>query len=120
MPAKTGTGLPYPLGTDPVRDGDNTMQALAEAVDAQWRRGDYIPTTNAQGGFIWPLSPPFAGPPICVFTDGDASGSSCRQFGVYQAGSNGAQVAVQVFELDGTPAVNATVRVLGMFWGGLA
>lgn len=30
----TTHGLPYPIGTDRVMDGDNAMQALAEAVDA--------------------------------------------------------------------------------------
>jgi hypothetical protein len=29
----TAHGLPYPVGTDRVMDGDNAMQALAEAVD---------------------------------------------------------------------------------------
>jgi len=30
--ANTTDGLPYPVGTDPVRDGDNSIQALAEAL----------------------------------------------------------------------------------------
>lgn len=34
MPSSTTIlGLPYPLGTDPVRDGDNDIKALAEGVD---------------------------------------------------------------------------------------
>jgi hypothetical protein len=31
--ANTTNGLPYPLGTDKVVDGDNQIRALAEAVD---------------------------------------------------------------------------------------
>lgn len=35
MPATTPKyGFPYPLGTDPIRDGDDVIQALAEQVEA--------------------------------------------------------------------------------------
>lgn len=33
MAGVTPHGLPYPTGTDLVRDGDNAIQALAEALD---------------------------------------------------------------------------------------
>lgn len=33
MPAATTKGYPYPVGTDRVMDGDNAIQALAEAID---------------------------------------------------------------------------------------
>lgn len=33
MPANTAHGFPYPLGTDPISDGDDQIKALAEAVD---------------------------------------------------------------------------------------
>jgi len=33
MPGTTPGGLPYPLGTEPVRDGDNAIKNLAEAID---------------------------------------------------------------------------------------
>jgi hypothetical protein len=35
MGSNTTNGLPYPVGTDRIMDGDNAMQALAEAVDAK-------------------------------------------------------------------------------------
>lgn len=35
MPGTTTNGLPYPVGTDRVMDGDNAMQSLAEAVDTK-------------------------------------------------------------------------------------
>ena len=36
----TPSGLPWPEGTDLVRDGDNAMKALAEAVEARmWATG---------------------------------------------------------------------------------
>lgn len=113
---KTSTGLPIPVGTDKVVDGDDQIAALGNGVDAQWRRGEYLPTTNAQGGFVWPFSPPFAAAPVCSFTDGDATGGTCLRFGIYRAGSSGAGVAVQVFDLNGAPVVNSTIRVQGMFW----
>jgi hypothetical protein len=34
MGSTTANGLPYPVGTDRVMDGDNAIQALAEAIDA--------------------------------------------------------------------------------------
>lgn len=33
MPAQTSQGIPYPVGTDRVSDGDNAIQALAEWLD---------------------------------------------------------------------------------------
>jgi hypothetical protein len=35
MGSQTAKGYPYPVGTDRVADGDNAIQALAEAVDAK-------------------------------------------------------------------------------------
>lgn len=38
----TPSGLPWPEGTDLVRDGDNAIRALAEAVEARmWSSGTY-------------------------------------------------------------------------------
>lgn len=34
--ATTGRGLPYPVGTDLIVDGDNAIRALAEALDPLW------------------------------------------------------------------------------------
>lgn len=33
MPANTANGLPYPLGSEPVKDGDDAIHALATALD---------------------------------------------------------------------------------------
>jgi hypothetical protein len=35
MATSTTNGFPYPLGTDPVQDGDDTIKALAQAIDAK-------------------------------------------------------------------------------------
>lgn len=36
MPATTANGLPYPLGTDLIVNGDNDIQALARALDPSY------------------------------------------------------------------------------------
>lgn len=51
MPANTSpVGLPYPLGTDPVRDGDNDIRALAEEVDKDIGLIKRIPTSVSGTG----------------------------------------------------------------------
>lgn len=74
MPGATTNGLPYPLGTEPVRDGDNAIKNLADALD---RRGygyrtearTVVVTPNAAGGFAFNFARPFAsGQPICAWT----------------------------------------------------
>lgn len=46
----TVNGLPYPTGTDKLRDGDNAIQALAEAIgprlSAGWS-GEFNVSTNS-------------------------------------------------------------------------
>jgi hypothetical protein len=44
----TSRGFPYPDGDDRVIDGDDAMQALAEAVDTEF---DGLPLHFAGGGF---------------------------------------------------------------------
>ena len=62
MPATTTQGVPYPLGTDRVMDGDNAIQALAQWVDNSICFGAAY--TNAAGpgvgGTMWFNSQPIA------------------------------------------------------------
>jgi hypothetical protein len=44
MPSATADGLPYPTGTDPVRDGDNAIANLAGALS----RRNYGKRTEAR------------------------------------------------------------------------
>lgn len=46
MGSNTTHGLPYPVGTDRLMDGDNAIQALAEALDPF--------NYKCQGGATWP------------------------------------------------------------------
>jgi hypothetical protein len=50
MGSTTTHGLPYPVGTDLIMNGDNAMQALAEAVDTALM-ADTGTLTAAAGGF---------------------------------------------------------------------
>jgi hypothetical protein len=64
----TSTGLPYPDGTAPVRDGDNAIKALADELNTRvpWKTyqtsGGY--STNAYGGIV--LTVPFASTILAV------------------------------------------------------
>jgi hypothetical protein len=55
MPATTPRGLPYPLGTDPVADGDDAIHNLATALDtavlANWIQAGTIPSVSSTGAF---------------------------------------------------------------------
>ena len=50
MPGTTGGGYPYPLPTEPVRDGAQRIRELAEATD--WRMGVFIECTRSSAGNV--------------------------------------------------------------------
>lgn len=53
MPANTPKlGLPYPLGTDRVMDGDDSIHNLANRIELIMGRGVITQTTNASGAVI--------------------------------------------------------------------
>lgn len=78
--ATTANGLPYPVGTDLVRDGDNAIQSLAEALDRRGMgyrieaRTVYV-GLNGSGGFAITFARAFTAPPqiSMMCTSGDAS-----------------------------------------------
>jgi hypothetical protein len=86
--ATTTGGLPYPVGTDKIVDGDDAIKALAEAVDARvpWRMTANLSTWGVPGanaGVSAALTFPvgrFTQTPIVVVT-ADSTG--------YLAGSSG-------------------------------
>jgi hypothetical protein len=72
--AQTANGLPYPVGTDLVRDGDNAIQALADSLQ---RRGHglrvvstYVTCDPVSAGYTWFRVPMggvnFVGSPFCM------------------------------------------------------
>jgi phosphoribosylaminoimidazole (AIR) synthetase len=83
MPSLTAGGLPYPLGTEPVRDGDNAIKALADALQVrtlgyQFVASQVIVTTNAAGGFGITFTRPFktGNNPFVLCQHADGSGTS--------------------------------------------
>lgn len=60
----TVNGLPYPTGTDKLRDGDNAIQALAQAVgprlSAGWS-GEMNVSTDSDAN-VWCTFPNMGGP----------------------------------------------------------
>lgn len=50
MPGTTPGGLPYPVGTDHPRDGDNAIQALATALDPSFIRVSATDSRNVATG----------------------------------------------------------------------
>ncbi len=57
--ALTTHGLPYPLGTDRVADGDDAIKALAQALDPLQRK-DVIPAAagfTVGVSYLWKLGP---------------------------------------------------------------
>lgn len=49
MPGHTpNLNLPYPLSTDPISDGDDVIQDLAESIETLWA-GPFIPATLING-----------------------------------------------------------------------
>ncbi|MBF6085302.1 hypothetical protein IU485_28435 [Nocardia cyriacigeorgica] len=48
MPGQTPVyGFPYPLGTEPVAQGDNVIQSLATAVETTLQNNDFTPGAGA-------------------------------------------------------------------------
>jgi hypothetical protein len=58
--ASTTNGLPYPVGTDKVVDGDNQIRALAEAVDTAVLPHGYVrarcTTSASHGASAWNIA----------------------------------------------------------------
>jgi hypothetical protein len=69
--------IPYPTGTDPVADGDNTIQALAERVDNVIRRFDVDVSVSAGVGTLALNfgSPAFSALPTVVATPANTGSS---------------------------------------------
>jgi len=110
MPANTPLGFPYPVGTDRVTDGDDSIRALAEAVEAKigiFRCGTVVvdtPTTSA--GTVAVTFP--AG----LFTAIPAVGASCQASAPIQWAAGGyapTTTGMQVKAQKTTGAATVTV-----------
>jgi hypothetical protein len=85
MPANTSTGYPYPLGTDPVANGDDAIKALAEKVPMFQSGISTCPTlvvgTSSSWDVTFPVPFPVGSVPNVVATM-QVSSMSGRQWAV--------------------------------------
>lgn len=116
----TSTGLPWPAGTDPVRDGDNAIKALADQLTVQmpvrlvkfWAQAL---TTNASGDIS--LSTPGLQPNGAVAITWN---SNPQTAGAYMARVSGAPANTlwfRCFNAAGAPIANASVAFNVLAWG---
>lgn len=117
MPSTTAGGLPYPLPTEPVRDGANAVKALADALQVRtlglmFQVGQAIVTCNGAGGWSIVFPQPFktGAAPLMLAIDGGASGTSIRILGVMTPVS-ATSVSGVAREYNGVAASNAVIRI---------
>lgn len=122
MPGATASGLPYPLPTEPVRDGANAVKALADALEKRglglrFVVGQVIVTTNAAGGWGITYPSPFGGnATLALAIDGGADGSALRTIGI-QTGPTNLGMAGVAREPGGNFAANANIRITYLAMG---
>src|SRR4029077_1305740 len=109
MPGTTAAkGLPYPLGTDRVMDGDDQIRKLAQAVDNMVQAGNIgvnVTTggTPAQVVVVFPV--PYASPPTVVASPRQANANTAVAVSVDVATAT--QVAISLVRSSaGTTQVN--------------
>jgi hypothetical protein len=103
MPANTANGYPYPLGTDRVMDGDDSIHALAQAVDDRLRvsaaGSAAIPAQPSAAAITFAITFPvgrFATAPQVVATPSNPylvsavvtpTAAGCTLYAMYRAGT---------------------------------
>lgn len=111
--ATTSDGLPYPLGTDLVRDGDNAIQALAVAIAqlARWVKAGRVDRQIEGNGFLR-LTPAEAWPSGKQPTSITAIGINEQFRPVWDGSVDGGGCLLKVLKTDNTawPA-GATVAI---------
>jgi len=114
MPNTAG-GLPYPLPTDPVKDGATAIQALADALEARGHgqrvEGRSVAvTTNASGGFSFTFARAFSSaPPAVTLTAVDGSGVQLRMLSVLASGITAGGVSGVARESNNTGLVSKSL-----------
>lgn len=71
MPSTTSKGLPYPLGTDRVMDGDDQIRKLAQAVENYVQAGNAplaISAADTNTTVVVPFPVPYAQAPVVTVT----------------------------------------------------
>ena len=114
MPSNTAHGYPYPLPTEPVRDGAVAIKNLADANQARvpiqrgtWQRGGY--TTNEFGGINVNVG---------FTTIGGIAITEQMGYSVVRASNSPAGwIYFQVFGINGAAVPNTFIVLNFMAWG---
>lgn len=114
MPGATAQGYPYPLPTDPVRNGAADIKNLADANQARVpiRRGYYFRggiTTNSTGGIAVPLGFTVAGA-VAITAQ---QGYMCVQ----PQGAPAGTLWIDVFGINGQLVPNTFIIFSIIAWG---
>lgn len=91
MPSSTADGLPYPLPSEPVRDGAVNIQALATAVGVKVQSGSAFITTTAgsSDGYIpFPVAFRAGTTPAVIMQSGDPANGAILVVSYYQFTDN--------------------------------
>lgn len=110
MPANTTHGLPYPLGTDRVMDGDNAIKALAEAVDPPFIN---LATVAQAGWTIQTQRLVVAGPLVCLYMAVTRTGADIV---ISAAGNVGDSAVFSGFPVQYLPSQTANTYAPLTFW----
>lgn len=115
--ANTSTGLPYPVGTDKVVDGDNQIKALADALTLQLPQGklkffNAAATTNGTGDIAIVTGLGTINGMVAILYGSDTVAKTCIRLNGAPAG----QVWLRVFT-GNTPLANTAVSYNAMVWG---
>ena len=105
MPSKTASGLPYPLPSEPVRDGAVSIQNLASAVDVRIQAGSAIIVTTAGSGdgyIPFPVAFKSGTKPVVIvqFSDPSTSFGGVLAWSFFQY-TDATKIAVRVTNMTG-------------------
>lgn len=124
--ATTTWGLPYPVGTDKVVDGDNAIKALAEAVEVRYNHGiiqcaQAIVTTNVYGqAYIFPPNPITGNFPVVMAQNMGGGTDPWYLVAVQSMDAGGTSFNFFARKMDalGSWAANITMRITWIAIGG--
>jgi hypothetical protein len=113
--ATTPGGLPYPVGTDLVRDGDNAIQALAVGTEDKYGPGAALVTQKLRfaggaqmtgaDGRIWVTMPG-----VTSLWSGTAGIKTTNKWGARVVQTSGSGALVEVYDLvTGNPIASSAV-----------
>lgn len=112
MPANTPKGYTYPVGTDRVMDGDNSIRTLAEQVDTNLGRaaGGLVTITPSGAGAATPVAVTFPAGRFTVapymVSNMSAGSNTDRQTGVTGVTTTGATITL----------TSATAAAVPVYW----